>query len=229
MKRLLWITGMCLLVLLVGCQPKITPTESPTSTVLSATPLPQTDPTQSPPSVDTPDEIQPTEVPVIADVPWIADGVVTPGEYSREAEIRGIRLWWRNDAEYLYMAMEGATSGWIAIGIEPSQGMKDADYILGYVKDGEALIWDAFGTAPTGANHPPDEELGGTNDIIAFAGVEENGITRFEFQIPLNSGDVYDKVLVPGGTYNIIVAMGRSDDFNAYHPTVGRGQITLDD
>ncbi len=124
--------------------------------------------------------------------------------------------------------MEGDTTGWISIGIEPSRGMQDANYLFGYVEQGEALLWDAFGTAPSGRSHPPDEELGGTNDIVAFAGVEVDGVTRFEVQIPLDSGDSYDTLLQPGESYAIIVAMGPTDEYNSYHTMVGRGTLTLD-
>lgn len=157
-----------------------------------------------------------------------ADGLIQPGEYAHQVDARGVQLYWSNDATYLYMAMEGETTGWIAVGIEPTQGMKDADFIFGYVENGQAQLWDAFGTAPTGPNHPPDEDLGGTNDIVAFAGAEAGGMTRFEFQIPLNSGDAYDKVLTPGNTYTIIVAMGNADDYNGYHSMAARSELTLD-
>jgi hypothetical protein len=106
--------------------------------------------------------------------------------------------------------------------------MQGANYLFGYVGNGEALLWDAYGTAPRGANHPPDEELGGTNDIVAFAGVEEEGVTRFEVQIPLDSGDTFDRPLEAGRTYPIIVAIGTQDEYNAYHQNYARGELILD-
>jgi len=123
--------------------------------------------------------------------------------------------------------MEGDTSGWVAIGINPERGMQGANYILGFVANGEASIWDAYGTAPAGANHPPDEDLGGTDDIVAAAGVEDGSVTRFEVKIPMNSGDDYDQALTPGETYPLIIAIGDADDFNAYHRRYDRGELAL--
>ncbi|MGC9399360.1 MAG: DOMON domain-containing protein [Anaerolineae bacterium] len=160
-------------------------------------------------------------------VPGSIDGVVEAGEYEDEAAFGEMRLWWRHDGEYLYLAMEGPTKGWISVGIEPTRAMKDANFLFGYVEEGEAQFWDAFGTAPVGAAHPPDEELGGTDDVVAFAGVEEAGVTRFEVQIPLASGDKYDKALTPGATYAIIVAMGPTDEYNSKHFFVSSGELTL--
>lgn len=159
---------------------------------------------------------------------WNADGVVSEGEYSYEADLKGFKIWWSNDAEFLYMALEGKTKGWVSVGIDPENRMQGANYIFGYVVDGTAQIWDAYGTAPTGATHPPDEELGGANHIVAFAGVEENSVTRFEFQIPLDSGDDYDKPLVSGQSYPMIVATGGADDYNGYHSMYAKGDLIID-
>lgn len=158
---------------------------------------------------------------------WTPDGVIAEGEYAQQADYNGIRIWWTNDDTYLYLAMEGDTTGWVSVGINPEVGMKGADYIFGYVENGEAKLWDAWGQDRTGATHPPDTELGGTDDIVAFAGVKEDGVTRFEVQIPLDSGDAYDHTLVPGESYPIIVAIGRTDDFNAYHSKYASGELTL--
>ncbi|MGC9522232.1 MAG: DOMON domain-containing protein [Anaerolineae bacterium] len=159
---------------------------------------------------------------------WSADGIITDGEYASNADFGDMRIWWRNDEDTLYLGMEGDTSGWVAIGLNPQQGMQGADYLFGYVENGEALLWDAWGTAPRGPNHPPDEDLGGTDDIVDFAGVEEAGVTRFELQIPLDSGDDYDHTLEPGENYPFIVAIGHEDDYDAYHTRYDRGEITIE-
>jgi len=58
--------------------------------------------------------------------------------------------------------------------------------------------------------------------------VEEDGVTRFEVRIPLDSGDEYDKPLQPGSTYPVIAAVGTSDSFDARHSSRAQGEITLD-
>jgi hypothetical protein len=159
---------------------------------------------------------------------WQADGVISDGEYAHEATVGEVRLWWSNNAEFLYLAMEALTTGWVSVGLDPQVRMEGANFIVGAVAGGEARIWDAYGTAPTGNTHPPDEDLGGIDDIVTYAGVEEGGVTRFEVQIPLDSGDAFDKPLEPGGTYPIIVAVGSSDSFGAFHTSRAGGSITLD-
>ena len=177
-------------------------------------------------------EDQPTAEPTVAPEQepgpvWTADGVIGPEEYAHQQVIGQVTVWWRNDADYLYIAFEAATTSWVAVGLAPEQRMPGANYLLGAVENGQAQLWDAYGQAPVGATHPPDEDLGGSDDIVADAGVEEGGVTRFEAQIPLDSGDAYDKPLVPGETYPIVVAVGGSDGYNAPHTYRGGGQITL--
>lgn len=232
------------LVLIAGCSTPVptaqtnAPTPRPTTAVATPEPTATTS-TESPasplatPVADSPLPTPTTAVEIVADetpMPesiWAADGFIAEAEYNQFLDFGDIRLWWTHDGTYLYLAMEGDTAGWVAVGINPQRGMQGASYLFGYVKDGEASIWDAFGTAPNGPNHPPDEDLGGTNDIVAFAGVEDGGVTRFEVQIPLDSGDAYDHRLEPGMGYPIIVAIGGEDSFNGYHLRYDRGELVL--
>ena len=235
----LWIGASLIILLTISAcgtpQPTAMPTARPEPT---ATEHPTAVPTET--AVSAPDEQLVEDEGPVAPLPtpeteaaagmagsWAADGVITDREYTEQSDFGDIRLWWRNDAEYLYLAMEGDTTGWVAVGINPERGMKGANYLFGYVENGEARLWDAYGTAPTGPNHPPDEELGGTDDIVTFAGTEEDGITRFEIQIPLDSGDDYDQALAAGQSYPIIIAIGDADDYNVVHRRYDRGNLTL--
>lgn len=233
------VTSLALALFLVtGCGTPAPPTATATATSVPATPTVATEPasplptpaTESPlptPAMDSPVPTPVLEEPAAPAVAWTADGVIGDDEYDQQLDFGNIRLWWRHDGTSLYIAFEGDTAGWVAIGINPQRGMQGADYLFGYVKDGEASLWDAYGTAPTGPNHPPDTELGGTDDIVAFVGVEEGDVTRFEVQIPLDSGDAYDHRLEPGMAYPIIVAIGGEDEFNAYHLSYDRGELIL--
>ncbi len=233
------VASMALALLLVAsCGAPAPPTATATATSVPATPTVATEPssplstpaTESPlptPALDSPMPTPVLEEPAAPAVAWTPDGIIADDEYDQQLDLGDIRVWWRHDEISLYIAFEGDTTGWVAVGINPQRGMQGADYLFGYVKDGEAALWDAFGTAPTGPNHPPDTELGGTDDIVSSIGVEEEGVTRFEVQIPLDSGDAYDHRLEPGMTYPIIVAIGGEDDFDVYHLRYDSGELIL--
>ncbi len=222
------VLGLLALTLVACGAPETAPPTGTEEARSTPTPMEETEPTEvtEPEATDT-EEPEESEEPEEEMPAWEADATIGEDEYTDSADFGQMKVWWRHDGEFLYLAMEGQTEGWIAIGIEPTNAMQDADFLLGFVDEGEAQIWDAYGTAPAGANHPPDEELGGTRDIEAFAGTEADGMTRFELQIPLDSGDEYDKALSPGENYNIIVAMGTGDTYNAGHFFVSSGTLAL--
>jgi hypothetical protein len=140
--------------------------------------------------------------------------------------MQGIELQWRTDDDYLYVNLSAPTTGWMAVGFDPTNQMADADIIIGYVDGGgEVMIRDDFGTSST--SHASDVSLGGTDDVMDHYGMEDNGTTMLHFKIPLDSGDMYDKVLVPGNNYNIILAYGSADNFTGYHTMATGANIDL--
>jgi len=117
------------------------------------------------------------------------------------------------------------TSGWLAVGFDPSQQMKNANYIIAYVSGGNGFLRDDFGTDNTA--HASDLSLGGNSDVTLVTASEGNGITTVEFTIPLNSGDSYDRIMQSGTTYPVIFATGSSDDFDSYHTSYATGSIKI--
>ena len=109
--------------------------------------------------------------------------------------------------------------------VQPGSRMKNADMIFGYVEDGETSLFDLFSTGDFGP-HSPDAELGGTDDIIEFAGKEENGFTTIEFKRLLDTGDDYDLPLSKG-EHQIIWGYGQNDSPSQKHANRGYGEIQL--
>lgn len=197
------------------------------SLVPSATPETQAAPTEAATTEPTPAAtVAPSATSAPEQVAWTPDGIVSADEYTSEATIGSVKLWWRHDGEHLFMAMQADTQGWVSVGFMPQQRMQGADYVLGFVRNGQAEAHDAWGDAPVGS-HPEDVELGGTNDLVAFGGAEDANGTTIEFQRPLAPTDKYDKVLEPGSVA-LIVATGARDGFTTPHNYRGSGSITLE-
>ncbi len=131
---------------------------------------------------------------------------------------------WRVEGEDLHVVLRHPTTGWLAVGFDPSRMMKDANMILGYVADGEVVISDEFGTGNT--SHRPDEDIDGTDDILYAEGSEGADGTELRFAIPLNSNDAADRPLEPGGSYTVLLAFGPdgADDFTTFH----RGRYVIE-
>ena len=179
--------------------------------------------TTAPPSA--PDTTAPAETTAPAPVTFKADGIITPGEYSDNQTYDDYQIYWNNDDTFVYIAMKAKTTGFVAVGIQPGFAMKDADIILGFVKDGKAEVFDLYSTGNFGP-HPQDTELGSTNDIIMSGGTEDGQYTIIEFKRALKTGDKYDLDLVKG-INKIIWAYGPNKDLNIKHSNRGYGQIEI--
>ncbi len=159
----------------------------------------------------------------------VVDGIIDDNEYSNSYydEPTGLLIFWNNDETNLYIGVEAKQDGWAAIGFDPEQAMKGANIIMIAMDEDTALFRDDFGDGPF--THRPDEDLGGSTDIIDFAGKNmENGFT-FEFVIPMYSGDEFDKKLEGSKEYNIILATNSSSiDFDARHTNKSKIKIMMD-
>jgi hypothetical protein len=185
--------------------------------------------------------IQPKQAPVVAERAatdeWKADGVVGESEYSRSMPLQSparqgyrggeMEISWRNDQEYLYLAMNSSTDGWLAIGFEPLEWMKSADIIMACVQANKTVALDEYCTGNYGP-HIEDTLLGGTDDIAEFAGRNEAGRSVVELKRKLDTGDKFDKAFSPGQAISIIWALSDNPDISIKHNVAfGEGIMTL--
>lgn len=137
-------------------------------------------------------------------------------DYDFENKVKDMSFSWKVDGNDLKVKISGKTTGWVGIGFNPSSKMKDANYVLGYVKDGKAEITDEVGDSET--SHKSDDDMGGSSNVTLVGGNEEGGVTTIEFSMPLNSGDKADTVIDPAGETVVLLAFGgKRDSFKSKH------------
>ena len=156
---------------------------------------------------------------------WIADGVLGDTEYLSEMSYGNYEIRWLSDDQYIYIGIRAKTTGWVAVGVKPTSAMKDADMVIGFIKDGLTTVSDQFSTGIYGP-HSPDTDLGGANNILDFDGKEEDGYTTIEFKRALSTGDEYDNEF-NNGKNEIIWSYGSSDEKGQRHIVRGYGEINL--
>nr|WP_320012963.1 DOMON domain-containing protein [uncultured Desulfobulbus sp.] len=143
-------------------------------------------------------------------------GSLYAGAYQHSLTIDKMSFDWSITGDTLAVKIMAPTQGWVGIGFNPSDMMKDANIIIGYVKDGEVKISDDFGTGVT--SHAPDERKGGTSNVTLVGGAEEGNSTTLEFTLPLNSGDSKDGQIDPNGENKVLFAYGPDrDSFRMKH------------
>ena len=159
------------------------------------------------------------------DVEWTPDGVITNGEYTGSFQTGSYELSWKSDGEMVYFGIRVETDGWVSLGIQPGDAMKDADIIIGYVDDGTVEVSDHYSTGTFGP-HSPDTEQGGTDDILTSGGATDGDYTVIEFSRLLQTGDDLDNDLTAGDN-QVIWSYGSSDDTGRQHSNRGYETISL--
>ncbi|MBN1390759.1 MAG: hypothetical protein JXA22_08980 [Candidatus Thermoplasmatota archaeon] len=150
------------------------------------------------------------------------DGVINETEYGNmtKFDIDRFELHWRINGSVVYVGMRAETTGYISIGIDPTEMMKDADMIFGGFSTGSSYAEDHYATGTTGP-HLRDEDLGGTFDLLAYNATEDSGWTTFEFKRNLTTPDTYDRTIPSDGEVTLIWAVGPTDDVTATHSRRG--------
>lgn len=135
---------------------------------------------------------------------------------------------WRFLEQEVEFTVSAPTTGWVAIGFNPSRMMKDAHYILGYVSEGKLYLRDDFGTGNT--SHASDASLGGSDDVRPVSGSEENGVTTITFAVPRDAQDAYDIDFIQGETYKVLLAYGgaNADNYTGMHRARQSLDVILD-
>lgn len=212
-RCLLAVFVMLLLIFVLGvaCAPPSPPPVPPT-------------PTPAPPGHPSAPPASPPELPAPT-TEWPADGVIATGEYTGVKSYGDYEINWAGDATYICIGLKAKTTGWVALGIQPASTMKDADIVLGFVKDGKTTVFDQFSTGSYGP-HSLDTELGGNNDILEFGGKEVGGYITIEFKRALDTGDKYDHPLLKG-VNQIIWSYGSDDQSTIKHVNRGYGELDL--
>lgn len=146
--------------------------------------------------------------------------------YQHSAAIEQMSFSWTLEGESLHIRLTAKTTGWVGIGFNPSKGMKDANFILGYVKDGTVSLRDDYGSSER--QHSKDSKDGGQDNYADASGKEENGTTEIAFTIPLNSGDSKDSIITPAGDTVVLLAYGAGrDSFISKHQFHGTLKVNL--
>lgn len=137
-----------------------------------------------------------------------AQGVAS--EYDHTVTAEKMTFSWSIQNENLAGKVTAKTESWVGVGFNPTDKMKDANFIVGYVKGKKIKITDDYGQTATG--HKSDKKFGGTDDVTLVSATEEKGITTLEFIIPLDSGDKMDKPLDINGDTILLLAYGKKRD-----------------
>ncbi len=148
----------------------------------------------------------------------VVDGVVSAGEYSWTRTFGPVQLSLNLTADALYVAVVGATKGWVAVGLG-SLVMNNADIFMGYVgADGKTQFRPQLGSGHRHSNAPQAV----SDTVIASAMKETGGKTTLEVELKPAA-----YVKAGQAAVDIIFAQGSEDSFTSIHSYRGSVSVPL--
>ncbi len=134
--------------------------------------------------------------------------------YSYKLVLENMTLNWKAD-NVLSIKLKARTEGWVSIGFNSSDGMKDGNFIMGYVKDGKVMLSSQFGVSKI--LHKNSEDLGGKASFMNPAGTEKNGETEISFTMPYKNGSKLDRPIDKNSDTMVLLAYGQTDMLPQQH------------
>ena len=159
----------------------------------------------------------------------LESGVAGPGDtgYSHRIPVEKMQFNWRIDGNALHIKLKADTMGWLGIGFNPTQGMKDATFVIGFVKNGTVTVTEQHGTDLK--QHMKNTDLGGSDNVADAAGRQANNQTEISFSIPLQSPDKLDRPIDPKGDTVVLLSYGMSTELGQQHVFWSRLHVNLAD
>jgi len=134
--------------------------------------------------------------------------------YRYKIILKDMTLNWRPAGDTLQVMVRAKTGGWVGVGFNATEGMKDAWFITGIVKNGVPTVIEQHGNTPT--THLKKSDLGGTSALSGVSGSSKNNMTEIRFTIPLKPADI-DKPIDPDGDTVLLLAYGATHQMTQVH------------
>ncbi|MFZ2632101.1 MAG: DOMON domain-containing protein [Desulfosalsimonadaceae bacterium] len=130
--------------------------------------------------------------------------------YQHTITVEQMTFQWTLNSDSMQVKLSGKTTGWVGVGFNPTKAMKDAKFIIGYVKNGEPKIQQQYGNSEF--SHTKDAMSGKKEEITNISGSEANGMTELAFTIPLSPGNIYGQAIKINQDMTILLAFGPGMD-----------------
>jgi hypothetical protein len=147
----------------------------------------------------------------------VESGMASKGDsgYTYKITTGAMEFHWSITGQNIHAKVKGETAGWVAVGFNPSEGMKDGNFIMGLVKDGKVVLSNQFGISKY--IHKNATTLGGRNHILNSSGFIKDNVTEISFDYPLTTGDKLDRPININGDTVLLVAMSRGVFLSQQH------------
>ncbi|MEO9475169.1 MAG: DOMON domain-containing protein [Cyclobacteriaceae bacterium] len=141
----------------------------------------------------------------------------------KTVERNRMKVQWQHDQRFLELTMSAPTKGWVAIGFNELDELKDAYLIMGAVRNGKVNVEEHYVFAS--GDYRSFEEIKFSSHLSGISGDEGQSGTNISFKLPADMMTKYTKLLSEGATFYLIMAFSQEDDFR--HHSVMRTSIKI--
>ncbi len=140
-----------------------------------------------------------------------------------KVEYKGMTVQWKEEGGRIQFELQAPTEGWVTIGFDDDDSIQGAYLIMGRVINGRPEVVEHFTSSP--GMYRPIAELGGEILVAHVGGKESSQTTTISFSLPIGTATEYQRALLRGQSYFLIMAYSRDDDFQ--HHSMMRTAIQI--
>ena len=130
---------------------------------------------------------------------------------------------WHYENGRIFFEMSAPTDGWVTIGFNTNSGTKGAYLLMGNIINMKANVVEYYTLNP--GNYKTIKSLGDTPQVENISGKEDSNGTTLKFSLPIKAIGKYQKDLIEGSEFTMIIAYSQEDDFQ--HHSIMRTSVNI--
>ena len=137
-----------------------------------------------------------------------------PAAYQPKSKViakNGMLVSWHYQYDTIYFRMSAPTDGWVTIGFNTEKSTQGAYLLMGQMIDNTPQVVEHYTFSP--GNYQAIHLLGEEAQVQDIRGSEKGEKTTLWFALPVKAASKYQKDLLQGMKYHMIIAYSQEDDF----------------
>lgn len=151
--------------------------------------------------------------------------MIQGAQAQQQIEVGGMTISWSFEGEKLKMELTAPNDGWVAVGFNHKNDIKDTHLLMFTYENGNSLINDLYVKAA--GNPVPVEQVFQEKAELSYQCAEKGKTTKVSFTIDTASYPDYSTSIKKGTKLWLICAFSEDDDF-AHHSMMRKHvEVTL--
>ena len=130
---------------------------------------------------------------------------------------------WYYNNDRIYFKMIAPTDGWVTIGFNTSTSTTGAYLLMGHIINGNVAVVEHYTTSP--GNYSAITKFGAMAQVADVSGQQKGQRTTIEFSLPVMASGKYQRDLIEGLSYTMLIAYSQEDNFQ--HHSIMRTPVEI--